>query len=133
MHRLPHRVFAALLLVACSAEPSRAGGDVAPDALAASLRSANPPIVLDVRTPAEFASGRVPGARNVPIDQLAARLDTIAPSREVEIVVYCERGPRAAKAQSTLTSAGFTNVRHLEGDMSGWRSKGLPCEGCAPE
>jgi rhodanese-related sulfurtransferase len=49
----------------------------------------------------------------------------LGPAREV--VVYCERGGRAAKAADVLRDAGFT-VRHLTGDMSGWREQGLPVE-----
>ena len=83
------------------------------------------PLVLDVRSPEEFASGHVPGARNVAYDEVATRLAELGPAREV--VVYCERGPRAAKAAAVLASAGF-EVRHLTGDMSGWREQGLPVE-----
>jgi rhodanese-related sulfurtransferase len=88
------------------------------------------PLVLDVRTPEEFASGRVPGARNVPLTTLPERIDDLGDAREGEIVVYCERGGRAAKAESLLRDAGFTHVRHLEGDMSAWRAAKRPCEGC---
>jgi rhodanese-related sulfurtransferase len=43
-------------------------------------------------------------------------------------VVYCERGPRALAAADRLLDAGFTQVRHLTGDMAGWRDAGLPIE-----
>jgi rhodanese-related sulfurtransferase len=123
--------FALVAIAACSAPgPSAAGGDVSQEELLAQLRSASPPIVFDVRTPGEFASGRVPGARNVPVAEVAARAGEISTDRGAEVVVYCERGPRARQAQVALASAGFTNVRHLEGDMSAWREKQLPCEGC---
>lgn len=131
MRRTIRVVAAAVALAACSpAEPGAAGGTVSQQELLAALRSGSPPIVLDVRTPGEFASGRVPGARNVPVAELAARADEIAADRSAEVVVYCERGPRARQAQAALSSAGFTNVRHLEGDMSAWRDAQLPCEGC---
>ena len=42
-------------------------------------------------------------------------------------MVYCERGTRAAEAAEVLRSAGFA-VRHLTGDMGGWREQGLPVE-----
>ena len=89
-------------------------------------------LILDVRTPEEFANGHVPGAINVPHTEVASRLDEIEgavdddPSRPV--VVYCERGGRAGMAEAELLAAGFTQVLHLEGDMSDWRAKGRPTE-----
>jgi rhodanese-related sulfurtransferase len=87
------------------------------------LAQGNSPLVLDVRSGEEFASGHVPGAVNVPYDQVAARVAELGAPREV--VVYCERGPRASKAAAVLSGAGFA-VRHLVGHMSGWREAGFP-------
>jgi rhodanese-related sulfurtransferase len=102
--------------------------DVSPDE-AEKLLAENPGmIVLDVRTPEEFASGHVPGAQNVPIDELASRTGELEAQREREVVVYCERGPRARKAADALVAAGFTDVKLLAGHMSGWRDTGLPTE-----
>lgn len=87
-----------------------------------------PPLLLDVRTPEEFASGHVPGAVNIPHDEVGQRSAELAAHRDQEVVVYCEKGPRAAKAAQALADAGFRSIRHLEGDMSGWRAAGLPVE-----
>jgi rhodanese-related sulfurtransferase len=81
--------------------------------------------VLDVRSAEEFAGGHVPGAVNMSQEQVAARIGELDPARGV--VVYCERGPRAAKAADLLRDAGFA-VQHLTGDMSAWREQGLPIE-----
>jgi rhodanese-related sulfurtransferase len=93
------------------------------------LASGDAPLVLDVRTPEEFAAGRVPGAVNIPHTELAARLGELDVASGAEVVVYCESGRRAADAEATLRGAGFT-VRHLEGDMRAWRADERPCEGC---
>jgi rhodanese-related sulfurtransferase len=109
------------------------GGDVATISdrdLLAQLGSPNPPLVLDVRTPQEYASGHIAGAVNLPHDEVGARLGELGAERDREVVVYCERGPRALKALDILEASGFREVRHLDGDMSGWRSKALPCVGC---
>ncbi len=119
-----------LLGPAC-AEPAGRSGEspvMGPQELAQRIAAGRAPFVLDVRTPEEYASGRVPGAYNVPLDQLERRRDEI-PS-DVEVVVYCERGPRAARAEAALREAGYSQLRRLEGDMSGWRSGQLPCESC---
>jgi len=70
----------------------------------------------------------VPGAVNIPHTELTARLGDIEAARESGVVVYCESGRRAAAAADVLRDAGFEDVRHLEGDMSGWRAAGLPVE-----
>jgi rhodanese-related sulfurtransferase len=114
---------------ACSAPASAPA--ISGDELAARLAAGEAPLVLDVRTPEEFAAGRVPQAINIPHTELAARVDELGlEQRGREIVVYCERGGRAGEAEATLRRAGFTDVRHLEGDMSAWRSAARPCEGC---
>jgi len=111
------------LVFACTAgaEPDA----ITPTELLAAAKRPGAPLVLDVRSAEEFASGRVPGARHVAFDELAARLGELGPARDV--VVYCERGPRALKAFAVLRDAGFT-VRQLAGHMSAWRAQGLPIE-----
>ncbi len=90
------------------------------------------PLVLDVRTPEEYGSGHVPGARNIPHDLLSARLGEIDAHRGRPVVVYCERGGRARKATEVLADAGFTRILHLDGDMAAWRDAGLPQQRGAP-
>lgn len=83
-------------------------------------------LILDVRSADEFASGHVPGAINIPVNELASRLGELRTSANQQVVVYCERGGRAGKAASVLLSAGISGVRHLDGDMSAWRAAALP-------
>jgi phage shock protein E len=85
-------------------------------------------VVLDVRTPAEFATGHVPGAINVPHDQVAGRLGELAGLRDKDVVVYCGSGRRAALALEVLGRNGYTRLRHLDGDMQGWEAAGRPVE-----
>jgi len=84
--------------------------------------------VLDVRTPEEFEGGHVPGALNVPHDQIERRLAELEPYRDREVVLYCRSGRRAGVASETLAAAGFAHLLHLSGDMSGWRAEGRPVE-----
>ena len=83
-------------------------------------------LILDVRTSEEFASGHVPGAINIPYDEVGMRVDELGSDLDRTVVVYCERGGRAGKAEATLLAAGFTDLMHLEGDMLAWRSEGRP-------
>lgn len=84
------------------------------------------PLILDVRTQQEFSTGHVPGAKNIPLDQLQRRWREMSLSQDQELVVYCERGVRAKFAEDILTAAGFTNLLHLKGHMQAWRAAQLP-------
>ena len=75
-------------------------------------------LLLDVRTPSEFQSGHVPGAKNIPVQELSARLSEL-PLKSTPIVVYCRSGARSAAAANTLRSAGY--VAHDLGAMSNWQ------------
>jgi phage shock protein E len=85
-------------------------------------------LILDVRSEAEFGSGHVPGAINIPHDQLASRLSDLDSEMARPVVVYCRSGKRAGIASAVLLAAGYTNVLHLEGDMNAWQANGLPTE-----
>jgi len=71
----------------------------------------NTPLVVDVRTPMEFAAGAFPGALNIPLDELEARLEELGP-RTREITVYCASGARSAYAQRMLAGLGFHRVQN---------------------
>jgi len=80
-------------------------------------------VLLDVRTPNEYAQLRVPGAVLIPIEQLGQRLpDLLAlvdQDRGRPIVIYCRTGPRAARAKRLLEGAGFSQVTSLGGIETG--------------
>ncbi|MBI3784224.1 MAG: rhodanese-like domain-containing protein [Deltaproteobacteria bacterium] len=117
----------AVLTTSCQhAEVSTAS--IAAADLAQRIRSGAAPVILDVRTPAEYSAGHIPGAINIPHSELATRLAEIPASKSAEIVVHCQAGGRAAKAESTLTQAGYTNVRDLQGHMGGWVQAGFPVD-----
>jgi rhodanese-related sulfurtransferase len=85
-------------------------------------------IVLDVRTPAEFAAGHLPGAVNV--DFRAADFETRASKleRSKSYLVYCRAGHRSGLALPILQRLGFTSLYHLEGGITEWQRERLPVE-----
>jgi rhodanese-related sulfurtransferase len=116
---------ALLALVRCAPDVPRAEESPLPPAeLAALLQRDEPPLLLDVRTPDEFAAGHVPGATHLPVQELAARLDELAAYRARGVVTYCEAGPRAEQAAALLRESGFAEVRVLAGSMRRWREEG---------
>ena len=118
--------FAVLLsVVAFAGEAPGIGGD----ALLARLAGGDEvPVVLDVRTPKEFAEGHVPGAINISHDELEARLAELEADRDRDVVVYCRSGRRAGLALDMLEKAGFKRLYHLEGDYLGWAEASRPVE-----
>lgn len=74
--------------------------------------------LVDVRTPAEFARGHVDGAVNIPVQELEDRWEELDPKRPV--VVYCQAGVRAARAQQILTGHGFERVLN-GGGINDWK------------
>jgi NADPH-dependent 2,4-dienoyl-CoA reductase/sulfur reductase-like enzyme/rhodanese-related sulfurtransferase len=70
--------------------------------------AAERPFLLDVRTPQEFAAGNIPGAVNIPVDELRSRLDELP--RDREIAVYCQVGQRGYLGTRILLQAGFSAV-----------------------
>jgi rhodanese-related sulfurtransferase len=100
---------------------------VTQDALLARQAKKDPQLfVLDVRTPQEYAEGHVPGAVNVPHDQVASRLAEVP--KDKDVVIYCRSGRRAALAAEVLEAQGYSRLSHLEGDMNAWVEKGRPVE-----
>ncbi|QSQ11234.1 rhodanese-like domain-containing protein [Myxococcus landrumensis] len=75
-------------------------------------------LLLDVRTPEEFAEGHLPGALNIPVDLLSERLGELG-SPETPVVVYCRSGKRSTRAETLLKERGFQQVLNL-GPMSAW-------------
>jgi len=82
------------------------------------------PFVLDVRTAEEFVAGHVPGAINIPYDQVASRLAEVP--RDRDVVLYCRSGRRVQMAAEVLAGSGYTRLEHLQGDMPTWLSQGRP-------
>jgi phage shock protein E len=125
------------LLVAMSAGCTANDGESTPgtatkiitaEELTRQIQNAQAPRILDVRSEEEYADGHIPGAMNIPHDQLLNRLSEINAAKTEEIVVHCRSGHRAGIAKKVLIEAGYSNVRDLDGHMNGWRSGGYPIE-----
>ena len=97
-------------------------------ALLAQINAGTAPLVIDVRTADEYAAGHVPGAVNIPYDQMPVRAAEIAVHKDKEVVLYCRSGRRSGIAAETLAAEGFTGLRLLVGDMPGWERAGYPVE-----
>ena len=98
-----------------------------PAAALAGLQASTPALrVVDVRSAEEFAAGHVPGAMNVPLEQLQANPLAQGLQPDESVVLYCATGRRAARAAAALQARGYMSVRQLEGHFSGWQAAGQP-------
>lgn len=86
-------------------------------------------VVLDVRTPEEFAEGHIAGAVNLDVQDpgFAAGLEDLDP--EATYVVICRTGNRSQVASQQMVEAGFRDVRDVEGGMTAWAAADLPVVG----
>lgn len=80
--------------------------------------------LIDVRESFEFVEGHVPGAKNIPLDQIAH----IAESLEGSIVLICASGGRSSHAAQYLAMFGQTEIANLVGGTFGYAQAGLPLE-----
>jgi len=89
---------------------------ISPLVLREELRSDTPPLVIDVRDEREYDTENLPGAVNIPLEDLSERLEEVPTDRPV--VVHCSVGYRSYLAQQILQQHGWTNVRNLYGGFA---------------
>lgn len=82
----------------------------------------HPEKLIDVRSPSEYATGHIPGALNIPLEQIEARLNDLGHD---PIILVCKGGKRARMAAGLLQPC-FANVAVLEGGTDAWIRAGLP-------
>jgi hydroxyacylglutathione hydrolase len=92
--------------------------------VAEELASSGPPLLLDVRTPREWAAKHVDGSVNVPLNHLQERIAEIP--RERGIAVHCAGGYRSSIAASILQQYGITNLTEMAGGLAAWEAAKLP-------
>ncbi len=108
--------------VADSAEAKARGvPTISPEELRAELAGPNPPWVIDVREPNEWAIAHLDGARLVPRGELADRVGELAAAPG--LVLYCRSGNRSGAATRWLLDLGFRNVKSLAGGINAWADR----------
>ena len=89
------------------------------------IKEQNPVRLLDVRTPSEFENAHIGGAYNVPLDQLHEHAQEVRAATG-PVVLICQSGRRAQRAEQLLRSSVMANVHVLEGGMTDWVARRLP-------
>ncbi|MEO0493773.1 MAG: rhodanese-like domain-containing protein [Actinomycetota bacterium] len=121
---------ASLLAVACGGSDDDAGPGIRlVDAADGAATLADPPddlVILDVRTPDEFAEGHIDGAIMIDFYEadFSARLTELDP--DVPYLIYCRSGNRSGQTRAILADLGFSDVADVDGGVLAWADAGLP-------
>lgn len=105
-----------------------AGGAGVSTLQATQLMNRSDALVVDLRSPADYAKGHILGATNVPAADLEKRLPELEKHKTRPLIVHCADGGRSGAAAATLRRAGFGNVVSLSGGFGAWQQAGLPVE-----
>jgi rhodanese-related sulfurtransferase len=113
-----------LLLVGCS---TSAAGATNMDVLDFSKKiTESGVVILDVRTPGEFAEGYIEGARMIDFQGGSFETEIASLDKNATYAVYCRSGNRSGQAIKIMQDAGFLNLFNLEGGVIDWANQGMP-------
>jgi rhodanese-related sulfurtransferase len=93
---------------------------------AAQLIKKEQPLILDVRTPGEYAGGHLQDAVLIPVQELQKRLKELAAYKDREILVYCATGNRSTVASKILLDNGFRQIANMRHGIYEWMKNNLP-------
>ena len=104
--------FAMVFSVACYSATTETGDTIAPDVLLAIEHEA---LIVDVRTPEEFADSHYPGAINIPHESILDGLNQLGVKGDASVILYCRSGNRSGQAEQALHEKGFTEAMNAGG------------------
>jgi rhodanese-related sulfurtransferase len=85
-------------------------------------------VVVDVCSAEEFAAGHVVGAKNVPLDELEARLPGVVKNKALPVILVCASGMRSSRAVAIAKKLGYEQAQSLGGGLKAWKDANLPLE-----
>ena len=104
--------FAMMFTVACYSATSETRDTITAEVLLAIEHEA---LIVDVRTPEEFANGHYPGAINIPHETILEVLNQLGVTADTSVILYCRSGNRSGQAEQVLQEKGFTEARNAGG------------------
>jgi rhodanese-related sulfurtransferase len=78
-------------------------------------------LILDVRTPSEFKSGHIPGAKSVPVNNFASSVSQFEKYKDKTVIVHCASGGRSPAAVRVLLKNNFSQIYHMNRGLNGWK------------
>ena len=117
-------ILSAMLLSSCGTPGNSSPGyrQISMDEAVKMMRDEKDYIILDVRRPDEFASGHIPGAINVPNEDIGTAEIAELPNKSQLILVYCRSGRRSKEASEKLVKLGYTNIVEFGGILD-WKGE----------
>ena len=103
------------LLIGCNGNNKSAYEQITPAEAKALIDSEEGYIILDVRTPEEFAEGHIEGAILIPDHEIGEKAENVLSNKDQLILVYCRSGRRSKNAASELATLGYTNIKEFGG------------------
>lgn len=85
-------------------------------------------VVIDVSDADEFAKGHIIGAKNLPLDELEAKLPGAVKNKALPLIFVCPTGARANRGLAVAKKLGYEKAQSLTGGMGAWRTAALPVE-----
>ena len=104
--------FAMVFTVACYSATSETRDTITAEVLLAIEHEA---LIVDVRTPEEFADGHYPGAINIPHETILDGLNQLGVTANISVILYCRSGNRSGQAEQALQEKGFTEATNAGG------------------
>ncbi|MCY4657762.1 MAG: rhodanese-like domain-containing protein, partial [Gammaproteobacteria bacterium] len=118
-------VFLTLLVLFIINEVKRSGKSVSTQQLVGLVNNQGA-VVIDLRDPAEYATGHIVDALNIPYTALQGRLNELQKYKEKPVLLACKMGQHSGMAGTILKKAGFLNVSKLKGGYAEWQRENLP-------
>lgn len=126
MMRIYSMLFCMVFFISCKAQNQKA--KLEPAVFLSKSESLTNSVILDVRTPDEYASGFIKGAVNVDYRDKYFQTRILDMNKDKSYFVYCLSGGRSSSAADFMRKSGFENVYELDGGMIAWNNKNLPVE-----
>jgi rhodanese-related sulfurtransferase len=101
------------------------GGSLQPNDAVAKINREKA-VVVDVRDAEEYVKGHITNAKNIPLAQLDERLPQVAKNKALPVILVCDKGSRAVRAEAQAKKLGYANAQALAGGMKAWRDAGMP-------
>ena len=104
------------------------GGGALSTSAAVQLINREKAVVIDVSEAEEFAAGHIGGAKNVPVNDMDAKLENAVKNKALPLILVCTTGARASRAAATAKKLGYSNTQVLAGGLKAWKEANLPVE-----
>lgn len=101
------------------------GGSLQPNDAVAKINREKA-VIVDVREAEEYVKGHIANAKNIPLSQLEERLPQTVKNKALPVIMVCEKGARAVRAEQQAKKLGYEKAQALAGGMKAWRDAGLP-------